>query len=669
MKRDPDAQPGCERWMWIELIGFDHRLPDCGVGAFLDNCGFVPQGLSFLITSPDFVHTHAGLDQEVVFPPDYCSYAGKPYNCERQRQAWTNWQFKGLIEALQGHGIKVYFAVFNLFAYQIDGKPYRSPWCDCHPELREFTRDGVAADCLNPLKRFADGRYYEDVFVENLAAILRDYGFDGYHLADGYSSPRQPIWLADYSADMVAQFVAATGVELPFAVTGDDPAQTRVRADHVWNHHRREWCEFYARRFGTFVAKVCRVVHGLGGEVCYNNAWTRDPFEAYYRYGIDYRRIARAGVDRFMVETVGAGVSIGAESGFRADLRFELNFMLAQLKACLPEMPLLCLNGTGDTTESWDLLNHAPAVSEREIYTLGHMFIQDGTGLHHASSGPFVCLADGITGPQWRWLRQNWLTAYECNPRRVLGATVLWSEAALDREFDDYLAERLLTRQKLASELQARGAPLQVVANSDGLAVARGCLLVPRPELLPPRELQAVLDYAYGPVMLIGRQDVELPPADLAFAEGPGPNQLACRVYHVGCSLAVPELIPAAQSVLPPVMPDPRNYLYGMFFRPASEAFLQACADVLHDLTPAPRLVERKSMLRLLAIEAEDGSVRLLVGNEDHIYVLGRIDLRRPVREVHIASHYPGRPILPDGSFIKVQVPPRGMIVLDVLLA
>ncbi|OGV61467.1 MAG: hypothetical protein A3K19_19910 [Lentisphaerae bacterium RIFOXYB12_FULL_65_16] len=669
MRRDTDTQPNCERWMWIELIGFDNRRPDYNVQVFLDNCGFIPDGLSFLLTPPDFVHTHAGLGREVVFPPDYCSYGGKPYNAERERQAWTNHQFKGLVETLQAHGVKVYFSMFNSFVSHIDGKLYRSPWCDRNPALAEFTRDGVAAGCINPLKRFPDGRYYEDVFAEKLSAVMRDYAFDGYHAADGYSCPRQPIWIADYSDDMVAQFVDMMGVELPFKIEGGatSPAETKARADHIWNHHRHPWCEFYARRFESFFTKVCRAMHDLGRQVSYNNAWTRDPFEAYYRYGVDYRRIARAGVDRFFVETVGAGVSIGAESGFRADLRSELNFMLANIKACLPRMPLLCLNGTGDTTESWDLLNHAPAVSEREIYTLGHMFVQDEVGFHHASSGPFVCLADGINGPQWKWLRKNWVVGYECRPQRVLGATMLWSEAALDKEFDDYLPHRLLTRQKIAGELQERGAPLQVVVNSKHLAATRGCLLVPRPELLPASELQAVLDYAHGPVMLIGRQAVDLPPADLAFAEGPGPQQLACRVYHANVPLSQPTLTPVAQSDLPAAMPDPPNYLYGMYFRAVSKTFMQACADLLIEFTPTPRLLGEVTALRVLAIEAEGGAVRLLVGNEDYIYVLARLDMRQEVREVRIASHYPGRPIHPDGRFINVQVPPRGMIVLDVI--
>jgi hypothetical protein len=168
-------------------------------------------------------------------------------------------------------------------------------------------------------------------------------------------------------------------------------------------------------------------------------------------------------------------------------------------------------------------------------------------------------------------------------------------------------------------------------------------------------------------VLLIGRQDLPLPPADLAFAEGPGPEQLACRVYHAGRSLAQPSVAPVAQAALPEVMPDPLNYLYGMYYRPVSEAFLQACAELLIQITPTPRVVSQSPALRVLAIETEEGSIRLLVGNEDHIYALGQIDLQREAREVRIASHYPGRPVLPEGRLIHVQVPPRGMIVLDVV--
>ena len=446
----------------------------------------------------------------------------------------------------------MYFTLFNLYVSVIDGAAYRSPWCDSHPELMEYTRDGASAHCLSPIKRLADGSYYEDLLVQCVTSVARDYGFDGVHAADGYSSPRLPIWMADYSDDVVSQFTETMGIVLPDGIAPQadapaPPARIAVRADHIWKTLRREWCEFYARRFERLFEKVCRAMHGDKRQVILNNAWTRDPLEAYDRWGIDYRRLAGAGVDKFIMETVGAGVSIGAESGFEADPRFDMNFMLAFTKAAIPNMPLLCLNGTGDTTENWDVLNHAPPVSEREIATLGHMFLQDAEGFRHASAGPLVCLADGITGPQWRWLRENWQAAYERRPGRVLGATVVWSEAALEAEIADYPLRRVLTRHKIASELQRRGGPLQVVARIEHLDATRGCLLVPRPELLPPAELSRVLDYPHGPVVTIGRQAAALPAPDLSFANGPGPDQLVCRVYHADRPIAVPEIPPSPE--------------------------------------------------------------------------------------------------------------------------
>lgn len=673
-------KPNCERWMWIELIGFDNTQPDYNVQAFLDNAGFIPEGLSLFVYSPDFLHTHESLEQEMTLPPDYCSYAARPYNLDRERQAWTNWQLKGLVEELQKRGIEVYFCIFNVYISELDGELYRSPWSDAHPELMETLRDGTSANCLNPLRRFPDGSYYEDFHVAQLRKVVQDYGFDGYHGGDGFSSPRHPIWMADYSDDMVEQFAAMMKVEVPQpGSAGVSPADSQARAEYIWNNLRHEWCEFYARRFEQFWGKVCAALHAMDRHVFVNNAWTRDPFEAFYRYGIDYRRMARAGIERFMVETVGAGVSIGAEAGFRADLRHELNFMPAFIKACLPQMPLLCLNATGDTTENWDVLNHAPAVSEREIYTLGHMFLltqaerpsssRPAPLFLHASDGPLVCLADGITCEQWKWERENWQTAYERIPSRVLGATVVWSEAALDAEFDDYVAHRNATRQQVAGELQKRGAPLQVVVNIRDLAAATGALLVPRPELLPPDELDLIRAYDRGPVIFVGRR--EGLPAPVLFADGPDPDHLACAVLGSDSFDVSGLAVNLPQRPAPPLpldMPDPPNYLQYLYTRTTSEGFWQACTDLLIEVTQPPVPLSKRAELRVLAFESDPQTIRLLVGNESDLYVLDRLDMRREVASVHIAGHFPGKPIYPDGQYIDVRVPPRGMIALDVML-
>lgn len=643
------APSPCQRWMWIELIGFDNTEADYHVAAFLDNAGFVPEMISFLVRTPDFLHLHESLDHQTVLGPDSCSYGGRPYNAERRRQAWTNHQFKGLIETLQQRGIRVFCSVMCGFESFVDGCVYRSPWCDAHPEVWEVRQVGEQSSGVNALKRLADGSLYEDLFVKKLRAVMADYGFDGFHAADGIAGPRRPLWAADYSDDMIGQFVTMMGEDPALDLNCDgDQERSEARAQYVWAQRRHDWCRFYAGRFEEFFTKVCDTVHGLGKQVVANNVWTQDPFQALYRYGVDYRGLVRAGVDALILETVGAGNEIGAE-GIPVELRFELNQMVLFTKACLPQTPLLCLNATGDTTENWDVLNHAPPVCEREHYTLGSLFRQDRQGYRRASAGPFVCLADGINPQQWSWMARNWQVAYEKLPTRVLGATILWSEAALEAEFEDYVAHRTAPPHRLCAELMKRGAPLLSILDQQDLAAAQGCLLAPRPELYPEEQLQQLYAYAGGPLVTIGRE------AD---------NRLWCRVYEGGrvsqaCSTELPDQ-------LPDEMPEPPNYLYGIYYHPLAEEFLQTCTQWLITLAGGPTISNDLPDLRVLAYETEPGWVRLLIGNEVHHYLEPQVDLHREILAVRVVSHFPGKPVPAQGTTLKTRVPPRGMVVLDV---
>ena len=71
----PDAN--CQRWMWIELIGFDNEEADYRVQTFLDNAGFLPDAISFLLTCPDILHLHDGMEREIVLTPDLCARGGR----------------------------------------------------------------------------------------------------------------------------------------------------------------------------------------------------------------------------------------------------------------------------------------------------------------------------------------------------------------------------------------------------------------------------------------------------------------------------------------------------------------------------------------------------------------------------------------------------------------
>ncbi len=658
-----------ERWMWIELIGFDNELPDFGVAGFLERAGFVPDAICILMYTPDFVHTHEGLDEERVFPPDFCSYRAHPTNRERSRQAWTNHQLRALIGELQTRGVAVYVSFFNLFTSVIDGEMYRSPWSEAHPELMEITRTGESVGALNPLRRFEDGSLYEDFFLERLLAVIEDYGFDGYHGADGYSCTRRPLVIAGYSDDMVDQFLDATGLSLPEnleAKCEGDSAAMSARSDWIWREHRAEWLRFYSTRWASFWRKVTEAVHGLGRRVVLNNAWTRDPFEALYRYGIDYRLLADAGIDGFICETVGAGMSTGAET-VEANPYYDFLAMLLTMKAYTPELPLLCLNGVDDITEQWDVLRHVPTVSEREIYSLAALHVRDAAGLARCSAGPVVCLADGIETHEWAWLRRRWDLGFAAEPEAIIGGTVVWSDAAFDAHLDDFIATRRWPTHKLVHELMRKGAPILTAARVEDVASVRGPVIVPNPHLWPEAELAHVLDAADGPVIMIGGDADGLPEPEMRLQSG----AMVCTVYgcepDVQVALGDCEAEEFTEDALG--IEDPTSFVFDLEFRPVDSAFVEACAQIIATCSGAPQVSSDGDVAKAWAMQLADGRMRVYIGNDAMFYSWATVDMGRAIAAVDILTEFPCMPVTPDDSRFMLRVPWRGMVVVDVTLA
>ena len=87
-----------QKWIWIELIGFDNTLSDYGVQNYLERCQFLPDGASLLLTWTEFVLGYQGMDHEYELHPNEQSYGGHPASPERKRQNWTNYQLKGLVD-------------------------------------------------------------------------------------------------------------------------------------------------------------------------------------------------------------------------------------------------------------------------------------------------------------------------------------------------------------------------------------------------------------------------------------------------------------------------------------------------------------------------------------------------------------------------------------------
>ena len=659
-----------EKWLWIELIGFDNQKEDFGVGEFIRRAGFVPDAISLLMFNPDFVHTHDGLDGDRNFPADFCSYWGRECSEERQRQAWTRYQLKGLVDQLHKNGVAAYFSVFDLFK--------SNEWIGRHPEIFHVRRNGERLNVICPWKRLADGEYYEDFFVDKTLKVAADYGFDGCHCADGYAHQRIPICEGDFSDDMVEQFVESTQVNLPEEMRGlaeNDAERVRERADWIWRDRRLEWIRFYTDRVERFFKKLVHALHNASKRVVANTAWTKDPLEAIYRYGVDYRKLADAGVDAFIVESAACAVGVdGFEkvNSYRALYPFETALLL--INACVPRTPLIFLNGIKDTTEQWDALRHCPHALEREIYELSNFYSYDDRGrLNRCASGLMACLADSIRPEEWRQLRTWWELGFSGKPSRIIGATLVWSDSAFENQLADFVKTRGWTTHRLVHHLLARNAPIRATVNIDHLETCKGAILVIHPHLYPEKEIRGILDYRNGPVIFIGAKTESLPQSEFQFEDVYPPDALACSVYGKGANpldIAIEkdgaENLPVdIEGFSEPSGPHAMFY-HDLHFRKVSESFLQCCADVIATCATPVRILANGESVRIAAFEDSEGKIRIMAGTDSHCAVSPQIDLGRIIRRLEVLTRFPGKAISPKGSEFSVHIPPRGAAFIRV---
>jgi len=661
-------KPAFERWMWVELVAFDSDKEDFGVNDFLARAGFAPDALSLLMFNPDFVHTHDGAESDRALPADFGAYWGRRQVGSSQSQTWTPRRIKGLARQLRTGGVAVYFSVFDVF----DSRE----WIGRHPEIMHMTRDGERLASICPWKRLASGQWYEDFFIAKLLEVARDYNFDGYHCADGYAHQRISIYDGDFSDDMVAQFAEGSGVALPRDVAGPcdgEASLVRGRADWIWRSKRSEWIEFYVRRVETFFRKLGTALHKAGKSVAANTAWTKDPFEAAYRYGVDYRRIAEW-VDVFIVEAAAAAADLDgyeATSGRRALQPFSAATLL--IKACAPAARLIFLNGIKDITERWDALRHSAPALEREIYALSNLFLRNKRGkLGRCASGLMACLADGIEPSEWRTLDSWWRLAFRAGPNRVLGAELVWSDTALERQLNDFIETRRWTTHRLLHHLLARGAPVISAVNAKHIEQARGALLVLRPELFGEEELRRLRDYRNGPVIFIGAKTEPVPSDALLFEDVYEPEATAC--YALGdvakADVKLGERLARAPVPDMTAIPEPSGphamFYYDLYFREVSDAFLDACAEVVRANAGGPQVLSELEYARALAVEDDKGELLIFASSDSNWYVTPRIDVGRPIRRIEVLTRFPGMPVEPEGSEFRVRIPPRGVAVLRV---
>lgn len=665
-----------QKWVWIELTGFDRSREDFGIPSFLERCGFIPEGFSLLLYWTGFALNHEGMQAERPLSICEDSYGGHPYCPERARQDWTNWELRALIARLRALGSKVYLSYFNMSSYvEDDGTQVVCPFYRQNPDLLETNRAGQPRGGTHMLKHCADGSWYEDILQEKTVEVLADYGFDGLQIADGISSPRIALQEGDYSEDMVGQFAEHTGITLP--------RETPSIADWIWQNERGAWIRFHTWRWDVFYRKFLGRLQAAGKEAIFNSAWTRDPFEAMYRYGVDYRRVRESGVCGCMVEDTSSGLAILSErdNGYlmndaqRRRVHFEFLTTLMCNRAAMPNLRITPLAGIHDTMEQWGVLEHMPTAMTRNVIHNLNTFIQTPQGLKPITDGPFFCLSDSLTASDWAFIRRQWEVGVTRSPQRTAGVTLLWSDARVDAELDAFIATRRTPTHRLASELLYACAPIHAIVRAEDLAFAQGPLLIINFDLLPDRERHAIRTYQGGRVFLMGSQ-AAIPEGFTALVRESNRFADAWLAVNLADSATVTIENNADDAFDPRISMDPCNALWThpLTFQPLSEAFFQACADALTLETGAPELTARwpdgtrQRMCKSVCVFTGENTCRVFLSNDDYYYNHATLDMHRDIASIRCLTKYDGYAVEHSGSRFTARIPGRGMEAFAITL-
>ena len=593
---------GADKYLWTELIAFDNTEPDYGVQAYLDKMSVKPKGVSFLIFDPELFHAHTDLSSDFQIGDLHCSYFARPWNEERLRQKWTAWQFRGLIAELKKYGIASYPSFFdmapgkgNSWLRQFKATRKDVTWFDRHPEVGYRMKDGRRANNVNPIERLADGRDYADFFVAQAVQFLTDYGFAGLHACDGFGHPRYPLNQLDYS--------------------------------HLFPEakDRASLCRAHAARHAAFIAKLAAALHARGLKLYANTSWTRDPLEALYRHGIDYRLMEKAGLDGFMAEASAIVLELEGSRFSPVPLldSCRVAFLLTGATVDTPIIHLACVK---DGMEQYNSLRDAPQRVTAEVVLLGNLLRGDRLMVPDV----LWCLTDGFTREEWRRLDTAWNLA-KC-PKRADGVRVVVSSHAMDAEFDAYCSGGYPSAYTLLAPLVNAGAAVNsAVTVEEAKADADLPLLILNSGRFPADELAsltnrsaAVVTFGYG---------------SPACPFGPRPSVL-----------------------------DAASWRHPLPFRAFDPQALAAAAEKVNRASPVFPGADMAD-LRLSSYVAEDGSRIVFAVNDRPTYLNANILVRGPVTTAEALTESPSLPIVisakaEDLTSLVAKIPPAGIVVL-----
>ncbi|MCC7351325.1 MAG: hypothetical protein IT446_12220 [Phycisphaerales bacterium] len=258
-------------------------------------------------------------------------------------------------------------------------------------------------------------------------------------------------------------------------------------------------------------------------------------------------------------------------------------------------------------------------------------------------------------------------------------AMVLWSDDALHRHLAEFPVNCDWSAHRLTWQLMQLGAPIQSVVDADAFQKADGPLLIPHPHLLDEPLRRRLLDSG-RPLIAIGPDLTQWPQADLDWTDVHGSRPMECRLYNARCDVTF--IADVAAAMMDQTLPsDPMEILdstyfrWDLYFQPASQPFLAACAKLIQQVSGACSIESHKSReqppghqarLSLLMSERAPDTYRIAIKSNGDIYEHPTIDLGHPIHRIAVRTSFPVSTIKPDGSRFTLPIPPHGIVVVDV---
>lgn len=690
------------KFIWADLRAFDNTAPGVGVQEYLRNLSFKPDAIFLLLSNPDFVFLHDTASTDLPLEHRFVVYGGETLPAQK----WTTFQLKAFIKEMHKAGVKVLASMFMMTSY---GQHGVHDWFQKHPEVLTFSKDGTIGDFANPLKRLKSGRLFEDIFLEGLVRTMTAYGFDGYHAADGSTHLSVPLSVADYSDDMVDQFLRYSNIRLPSAYhrrCDSDVDAIKMRADWIWDQKKAEWIAFWRYRWGAFWTKVARTCKSNGKMIVANQPWTMPPYEAIYRYGFDYKVLEEARIDALVVETVAGPAQLGGYTSTVNEVSKiwleDATAMVMCVKAYVPSLPLVFLLCVQDENEQWDTLRLAPNFLEKEIFSYCLTLYRDDQGnLGCCLDGFVVCLGVGLSKEEWVLVSQTVARAFSIPATKGLrngGVTAVWSDQVMENQLKHHVAERTRwPRPPLHSfmrELLHEGAPIRTITRIENIQDAETSLFLVSPEDLGETESSKLSTWLTGggstrSLMLIGKKFSAFKSDVLLIQDFPEYGKLQCAVVTVGHpdDLQLRQKLSHKLKLYEPALPgaplivaigetsgtyfpvtdrEPVSFMDRVPYLPIYRDFFSKTAATLICIAGLGAVSSHGT---LFSLTAGEHSRFVLVLNDKPTYLWCRLSLNKPIAAFKLVSFpFPKRPTMVDSATFDIKISPNGVAVMELEL-